>query len=262
MVDVGAFSQVVQKNPLILCLTNSVVQEFTANGLLCFGASPLMSCESSELEELLGITSALLINIGTLNKESKELACRALDFVPSHVPVVLDPVGSGASLWRTQTATEFLKSGKINVLRGNASEILSLCDVSITSKGVDSSVADATLAIDAAKSLSKTYNCIVCVSGATDLVIKGDEVLKNTTGHALMTQVTGMGCLSGAVIAAFVGAAGCLSESVLEATFVIGKCGNLSYQKSSYPGTFKTHFLDEVYKMRCEISQQKKVLCA
>ena len=262
MVDVSAFSQVVQKNPLILCLTNSVVQEFTANGLLCLGANPLMSAEPSELKELLNISSALLINIGTLNKESKELARKALDCVPHHVPIVLDPVGSGASLWRTRSATEFLKSGKINILRGNASEILSLCGASIASKGVDSSIASVTLAIDAAKSLSKTHNCIVCVSGATDLVVKGDEVLQNKTGHPLMTQVTGMGCLLGAVIAAFVGAAGCAPENVLEATFVMGECGNLAYQKSKNPGTFKAHFLDELYKKRCALLEQKKILCA
>ena len=201
----AAVEAVRQKSPLVHNITNFVVMQVTANALLAAGASPLMAHEPEELDDLLSIASALVLNIGTLDKawiasmrQAGELAGRR------RVPVVLDPVGAGASRLRTETALTLLNETRPAVVRGNASEIMALSPHltgdEATTKGVDSTRASHE-AETAARDLAARLHCVVSVSGEEDLITDGDSAWLVRGGSPLMTLVTGMGCSATAVTA-------------------------------------------------------------
>jgi hydroxyethylthiazole kinase len=238
-------SKLKQMNPLILNLTNYVSMEFVANGLLSLGASPIMSESEQEIEDLLNIASALVINIGTLNADFLARVKKACAHANQlNVPIILDPVGVGATAYRTQAASHILNSHKIALIRGNASEIMALSGETQKTKGVDS-LAESLDAETAAKTLSCQYQCVVTVSGATDLIVSGENITYVTEGSPMMPKVTGTGCLFSAVTAAF-----CAIEpnnhyeAARAAACYYGRCGALAAEKSMGPGTFKACFLD------------------
>ncbi|MDR1545900.1 MAG: hydroxyethylthiazole kinase [Deltaproteobacteria bacterium] len=197
-------------SPLVLCLTNTVTVNDCANALLAVGASPVMSEDPQDAESLARLASALVINIGTLNEASLAVMRRAAAAAAeAGVPIVLDPVGAGATPRRLAAALEFLPAAKI--VRGNASEILALCapsdEGSAGQKGVDSTAAatEETLARKIA-ALAESRGLVAAVTGPTDLVADGATVLKVAGGTPLLTKLTGAGCLLSALIGAYVGA--------------------------------------------------------
>ena len=192
-----------EKNPLVLNITNIVVSNYVANGLLSIGASPIMSNAIEEMDELATICQALVINIGTLTKDQIEAMIKAGKSAnKNNTPVVLDPVGIGATTFRQESVKTLLSEIKFDLIRGNAGEIAYLAQVNWSAKGVDAGSGDANLS-QIAKDVALKYNCIVSISGEIDYISDGIKVAKIENGTQLFPKITGSGCLLSAVCGAF-----------------------------------------------------------
>lgn len=236
------------KAPLVHSITNLVVMNLNANALLALGASPIMAHEPEELPDLLGIVSALVLNIGTLDKAwiaSMETA--AAEALRRRVPLVLDPVGAGASRLRTQTALDLIRKGHPSILRANASELMALAGAAGTPKGVDSS-ATTDEARDAARSLACQFSCVTVASGATDLITDGREEIRLDGGSPLMPRITGMGCTATAIVGAFAAVCAPL-EAAVAGMAVMKVAAELSAEKATGPGSQQVAFLDALYNL-------------
>lgn len=236
-------------SPVVHNITNYVAMNNTANALLAIGASPVMAHAEDEVEDMVGIAGALVINIGTLSdhwvRAMFRAACRAKN---RSIPVILDPVGAGATAYRTRTARELLREVSPGIIRGNASEIIALLDEGSKTKGVDST-AVSHAAVDAARQLSNNNGCVVCVSGETDYIVHGDDLTRIMNGHALMTRVTGMGCIASALCGAFAAVNGALAEAAAQAMAVMGIAGEIAAQDVPGPGSLQVRFLDALYRL-------------
>ncbi|MDP8051473.1 hydroxyethylthiazole kinase [Pasteurella atlantica] len=196
-------SKIRQQNPLIHNITNIVVANFSANGLLVLGASPIMSDSLEEMHELPALSNALVINMGTLSEpqiQAMILAGKTANSV--NVPVVFDPVGVGATSFRKNTAKRILDEVKCDLIRGNAGEIAYLAGVEWNAKGVDAGKGDADLS-EIAKIAAQKYHCIVAISGEIDYISNGKQVAKIENGTPMLPKITGSGCLLSAVCGAF-----------------------------------------------------------
>lgn len=235
-----------ETKPLILCLTNYVTMDLMANSLLALGAAPLM-CESiEEIEELLYISHALYINTGTLNPMFLERALFAATIANSmNKPTILDPVGAGASTLRTSAALQLLPL--VQLIRGNASEIISLSGAHGATKGVES-VHSVENAMKIGATLAYNLKKIIVISGPTDYLTQGNDHLNLAFGSHLMPLVTGMGCALTAVISAFVSNASNHFEAAVYATAYFGLCGQLAQQQSTVPGFFKQAFINNLFQ--------------
>jgi len=232
-----------EQSPLIHNITNLVVMQTNANMLLAIGASPIMAHAEDELAEILALANALVINIGTLDHHWLNSITVAQKIALSRgIPIIFDPVGAGASQFRTKTALKILENG-VSVLRGNASEILSLVSESKSIKGVDSTH-DSVESVDAAKTLSQRYECCVVVSGKTDVICYRDQIIFLRHGTPQLTQITGMGCSATAMIGAFasINSDLCIASSFAMAT--LGICAEIASNNSNGPGTFYIQLLD------------------
>mmetsp|Transcript_37990 Transcript_37990/g.32131 ORF Transcript_37990/g.32131 Transcript_37990/m.32131 type:complete len:185 (+) Transcript_37990:76-630(+) len=177
----------------------------TANALLAIGASPVMAHAIEEVEDIVTISSALVINMGTLSDKWVEAMILSIRKAKQlNKPIVFDPVGVGASKYRNIVAARIIAAGPPDVIRGNASEIMALANAAQTSKGVDST-ASSDSAIDIAVQLSHSLGSTIVVSGETDYIITGDKISKISNGCPMMTKVTGIGCTATAIIGACVG---------------------------------------------------------
>lgn len=235
-----------QKKPLILCLTNYVTMDFIANSLLALGAAPLMSESIDELEELVTISQAVYLNIGTLNALFNERILFAAQLANQlNKPVILDPVGAGASKFRTDTAMNLLPL--CQVIRGNASEVLSLYGVYGATKGVETSHSVDT-AKNSAKLLAQKTKSTLVISGKTDFVTDGIQEQNLPFGSDLMPRITGMGCAMTAVLSAFVACDSNHFKAAAQATAYFGLCGEQAFQHAKAPGSFKQAFIDSLYQ--------------
>ncbi|OEH91305.1 hydroxyethylthiazole kinase [Bacillus solimangrovi] len=230
-------------NPLIHNLTNVVVTNFTANGLLAIGASPVMSTAIEEVEDLASISNGVLINIGTVTSREIEamlLAGKAAN--KKGIPVVLDPVGVGATPFRMKTVQKLLENVKFTAIRGNAAEIANIIGESWEIKGVDSQGdGDVRRLATAAANQLKT---MVVVTGEVDIISNGKLTYEVHNGHVWMTKVTGSGCLLGAVVSAFLAANENKLEASVAALVYYGVAAELAVKQATGPGSFQTAFLD------------------
>ena len=234
-----------QIKPLILCLSNTVTMDFVANCLLALGAAPIMSQSEDELEDLIAISHAVNLNIGTLDTAYSQRAHRAAVLAAQYAkPMVLDPVGVGASKIRKQLAHVLLPF--CDTVRGNASEILALSGLTHHSLGVESTDT-LNRAIIAAEKIKKDYDCTVVISGETDFILDRQQQMTLSYGCALMSQITGMGCALTAVIAAFRAIQTQSFDAATLATAYFGLCGSIAATKTDKPGSFRTHFIDALY---------------
>lgn len=235
--------------PLIHNITNYVAMEISANALLAIGASPLMSSEPEEMEEIVSLASALVINLGCLEKkqiEAMEIAASAA--MKQGKPWVLDPVGAGASRLRTDTALHLLSRIRPSVVRGNASEIMALAGVSSRPHGVDS--ADESLeALEHAKVIAEKYGTIVSVSGPTDYITDGESVVSIKNGSPLMPSVTAMGCTASALTAAFLAVDKNALSAASCAMALMGVAGEKAASESDGPGSLRVKFIDTLYNL-------------
>jgi hydroxyethylthiazole kinase len=238
--------QIKTSKPLILNITNVVTMDFMANSLLAIGAAPLMSVMDAELEELITIADAVTINIGTLDDAFIKRAHLAATLTKKlHKPLILDPVGSGATSIRTQTARNLLPFASI--VKGNASEIMSLLSDDSKTKGVEATHATIDAKVSA-KHIALSHQCTVVVSGKQDLITDGKRCQTIPFGSALMPHVTGMGCTLTSVIAAFHAINPSAFESSYIATTYYGLCGQYAETQNPWPGSFKAAFIDALYE--------------
>ena len=254
----------VRKNvPLVHNITNYVTVNDVANILLACGGSPIMSDEPEDVEDITSICGGLNINIGTLHKSSIEGMMRAGKRANElgH-PVLLDPVGAGASKLRTETALNIMKEIRLTVIRGNISEIKTLVQGSGTTKGVDADVADAVTedtlddAITFVKEFAKESGCIIAVTGAIDLVSDGDRCYVIRNGRPEMGKITGTGCqLSGMMTAYVTANPERPLEAAAAAVCIMGLAGELGWsrmQDGDGNSTYRNRIIDAVYNMTGE----------
>ncbi|MFO8032807.1 MAG: hydroxyethylthiazole kinase [Desulfohalobiaceae bacterium] len=237
------------KVPLVLNLTNLVAVNFTANALLALGASPLMSSSKQELQELLAISQALLLNIGTPHQEQLQaMQLAGQEAARLGLPVVLDPVGAGASRMRTDAALGFLRSGWVGILRANPSEVLQLAGQARESKGVDS-LHSGQQALQAGRELGHKFGCVVCISGARDYVLAPGKEYILGNGDPLMGKVTAMGCAASSLAAAFAGVQGDLALAAAAGMAATGVSGELAAAGARGPGSLQQNFLDQLFHL-------------
>jgi hydroxyethylthiazole kinase len=240
-----------ERAPLVHHITNHVVMNFTANVTLALGAQPVMAHAREELDEMQAFAASLVLNIGTLDREwieSMRVAGQAA--TRRATPIVLDPVGAGATKLRTETARQLLAELSVSVLRGNAGEVLAVAGDAGKVRGVDST-ADSMDAVRVAQALAAERKTVVAVTGIVDLVTDGTTTYEVENGHALMSRVTGTGCAATTAIAAFLGAAKpedrCFAAAAALAVF--GRAGEMAAERAAGPGTFVPAFLDALYRI-------------
>ena len=242
--------QAIRKNaPLVHNITNFVVMNNTANALLALGASPVMAHAENEVADMCGIAGALVINIGTLSDPWIAAMIKAAQAAEDKgIPLVLDPVGAGATPYRTRTAKSLMQRFKPGIIRGNGSEILALEDQKAVTKGVDSA-SGADLALDTSVSLSREHGSVVCITGETDYIIQQDNVAAIRNGHAMMPRVTGLGCTASALCGAFAAVNPDRFQAAAHAMAIMGIAGEMAGADASGPGSFQVRFLDALYRI-------------
>lgn len=250
--------QKVRENaPLVHNITNYVVMNSTANALLSMGASPVMAHALEEVEEMASIAKAVVLNIGTLSEKWIEAMFKAGKKAKEKgIPVLLDPVGAGATTLRTETAKKLIDDVQPDIVRGNASEILALLKADAKTKGVDSSVPSED-AVEIAKELASTKKCVVSISGKTDYITDGKQVIAISNGDAMMSKITGMGCTATALTGAFAGVNRNFMEAAASAMVIMGVAGEMARINANAPGTFQVKFLDALYQISDEDIKSK-----
>jgi len=245
--DVAAIRE---KSPLIHNITNYVVMNNTANALLALGASPVMAHALPEVEQMVGYAGALVLNIGTLSDSwITAMVTAARKAKELNTPIVLDPVGSGATEYRTKTALSLAEDFHPAIIRGNGSEIMSLCREDVITKGVDSANAS-DAALDTARTLNRQLGSVVCITGATDYIVGGQEIHAVANGHAMMTRVTGLGCTASSLCGAFAAVNANYDQAAAHAMAVMGIAGEMAARLASGPGSLQMAFIDSLYLMK------------
>lgn len=221
-----------ERSPLVHCITNLVVINFNANTLLASGASPVMAHAHEEVADMTGIAQALVLNIGTLDPywiESMRLALLAAK--KRGIPVVLDPVGAGATRYRNESIELLLNTMCPTVVRGNGSEIMSVAGSAVQTRGVDSS-AGAGDALGAAQALAQRTQGVVCISGEIDHVLDAQRRwARLSNGHAWMTKITGVGCSATALVGAFCAVQPDAWRATVAAMALLGVVGEVAAEK-------------------------------
>lgn len=237
------------RRPLVHNITNYVAMNFSANVLLALGASPLMSSEPDEMEEIVTGASSLVVNIGCLDKEQMKAALSAVTTAGRcGVPWILDPAGVGVSRMRKDFVGKLVSSCIPAAIRGNASEILTLCGVGCAASGVDSAIPGSD-AVEGAKFLAADLGTVVAVSGEVDYVTDGEKVQQITGGSPLMTCVTAMGCACTAVAGAVLAVEEDAFAAVCSAMKIMSLAGSTAGERFSAPGSFAAGFIDALFEI-------------
>jgi hydroxyethylthiazole kinase len=236
-----------EKKPLIHNITNYVVMNYTANALLAMGASPVMAHAKNEVEDMVSFAGALVLNIGTLTDDWVASMIKAGKKASAMgTPIILDPVGSGATPLRTNAAKQIIDESKISVIRGNASEILSLRHADSKTKGVDA-IHAVDEAAETAKILAEELHTTLAITGPVDLITDGKRIVRVSNGHPLMAYVTGTGCTATVTIGAFLAVDSDPVRATATALAFFGLAGEVAGQKASAPGSFMIQMLDALY---------------
>jgi hydroxyethylthiazole kinase len=236
-----------ERKPLVHQITNYVVMNETANATLALGALPVMAHAPQEVEEMASAAAALVLNIGTLSEhwiEAMILAGKA-----AGGPIVLDPVGAGATRYRTDTAKRLLDELDIAVVRGNAAEIATLAGREAEIRGVEAIGGNDDPA-ELARAAANVLGTVAAVTGPTDHVSDGERVIAVSNGHALMATVSGTGCMATAVTGAFLAAKpNAPLEAAAEALVAFGVAGEDAARDAKGPGTFHAALYDALYDL-------------
>jgi hydroxyethylthiazole kinase len=242
-----------RRRPLVHQITNYVVMNETANATLALGALPVMAHAPEEVEEMVGLAGALVLNIGTLSPhwvEAMLLAGKAAN--ERDVPVVLDPVGAGATRYRTDAAKRILDEVKVSVLRGNQGEVATLVGVKAEVRGVESMEVDGEAA-GLARAAARNLSLVASVTGPVDHVSDGSTVLAVANGHELLAAVTGTGCMSSAITGCFLAAkADAPLEASAEALAAFGVAAEDAAGGAKGPGSFHVGLYDALAALRPE----------
>ena len=265
--EVGKWLDAVRaQRPLVHNITNLVVTNLAANGLLAVGASPVMAYAHEEVADMARIAQALALNMGTLNPgvvESMRIAGKAAN--NAGVPVVFDPVGVGATPYRNQVAAQIAEELNLTVLRGNAGEMSVFLGLNAKVKGVDSVTSSDSLPL-AMKEYAQRMGTVLIATGPVDYVTDGEHVWKLSNGHPLLATITGSGCLLTALIGAFVGVADKNSETTTYAEACIAAISsyNIAAERAAKqahgPGSFQVQLFDALYDVTAkEVERAIKV---
>ncbi len=231
------------RRPLVHQITNFVVMNETANATLALGALPVMAHAPEEVAEMVGVANALVLNIGTLSAswvDAMILAGTAAN--ERGVPVVLDPVGAGATAFRTATARRILDEVDVAVLRGNAGEIASLIDVAAEVRGVES-VGDLDAA-DLARRAARAFGLVASVTGPVDHVADATRLVRVANGHPLLATITGTGCTASALTGCFLAVAPTALDAAVDALVALGVAGEDAAPGARGPGSFQVNLID------------------
>ncbi len=246
---IADLKKVRENSPLVHNITNYVVMNTTANALLSLGASPVMAHAVDEMADMAGIASALVLNIGTLSNpwiEGMLLAGKTAS--KRQIPIVLDPVGAGATPFRTSTCLSLIKECRPTIIRGNASEVMALVDSGTTTKGVDSTETSKN-AIQSAKELALETGAVVSISGKEDYITDGKEVIVIKNHIPLMPRVTGMGCTASALTGALAAVNPNTLSAAAHAMALMAVAGEIASGRAQGPGSFQMHFLDALFAL-------------
>ncbi len=248
-------NEVKAKKLLVHHLTNYVTANDCANIVLALGGSPVMADDSGEVSEMVKIASSLVINIGTLNERTiPSMFTAGKKANEMGVPVLLDPVGAGATSLRTKTAERFLAEIKLAVLRGNMSEIKTLAGSAGTTRGVDSTD-DSSGGRDIAVSLAKKYHCTVAITGARDVITDGTRTALIDNGHKLLAHVTGTGCMASSLIGCFMGVTKDYYLASCAGIMAMGLAGEKAHQGlggNEGIGRFRMNLMDAIFQLSPE----------
>ena len=247
-----------EQRPLVHQITNYVVMNETANATLALGALPVMAHAGEEVEEMARIASSLVLNIGTLSSQWIESMLLAGGVATARgIPVVLDPVGAGATEFRTSTSRRILDLVHVTVLRGNAGEVASLIGADAEVRGVESIAAGIEPA-ELARTAARRLGVIASVTGPVDHVSDGERVLAVANGHALLATVTGTGCMSSALTGCFLAAKpGKPLEAAAEALATFGVAAEDAAEGAGGPGTFHARLYDALYALEPELLDRR-----
>jgi len=238
-----------EQKPLVHHITNWVTIYDCANIVRAIGALPVMAHAKEEAADMSKIAGALVLNIGTLTTElieSMKLAGKAAN--EKGIPIVLDAVGVGATKLRDDKAMELLKELKIDIIKGNASEIAKLAGEQVQTKGVEATKVEANL-IEVAKKLAKEKKSTVIITGKEDIVTNGTDTYLCNNGHDMMGSIVGTGCMVASVIGAFAAVEKDYAKAAGAALVCFGIAGELASRRSSGPGSYKAAFYDEIYNL-------------
>jgi hydroxyethylthiazole kinase len=232
------------RKPLVHQITNYVVMNETANATLALGALPVMAHAREEVEEMAALAGALVLNIGTLSPHWVDAMIAAGRAANEHgVPVVLDPVGAGATRYRTDTACRILDEVAVTVLRGNAGEVATLVGVEAEVRGVESIAAGGDPG-ELARAAARQLGLVASVTGAVDHVSDGEAVAAIANGHELLASITGTGCMSSAVTGCFLAVAESPFDGAVEALVAFGVAGEDAANVARGPGSFHVALYD------------------
>lgn len=249
-------SAVKEKSPLIHHITNYVTVNDCANIVLAIGGSPVMADDLEEVAAMVGFASALVLNIGTLNSRTIESMLVAGSRAKIlGVPVILDPVGVGATKLRTNTVERLIRELKPEVIRGNMSEIMVLAGQNVAIKGVDS-IADEQGSSIIAKRFASELSCVIAITGKTDVVSDGRQVCLLDNGHRILADVTGTGCMTTSLVGTFCGVTKDYFTAAIAGIISMGLAGEIAQASLHHGegiGTFRVRLLDSIYNLTPEI---------
>ncbi len=239
-----------QNRPLVHSITNLVVMNETANAILCLGALPIMAHAKEEVEEMVGIAGALVLNIGTLEPDwvdAMEMASRRAN--ERGIPVILDPVGAGATRLRTDSSRRLLDNVRISIVRGNAGEVATLAGISAEVRGVESISASGTAEAIAREFAART-GVTAAITGAVDVVCDGKRTAKVSNGDPMLAKVVGTGCISTTMVASFAAVNPDPFAAAVGGLTTFGIAGELAAQAApNKPGTFHAELYNALYKL-------------
>ena len=240
------------QKPLVHHLTNWVTIYDCANITRAFGALPVMAHAVEESGDMAKISSALVLNIGTLTPtfiESMKVAAKSAN--DKGIPVVLDAVGVGATKLRDDKAFELLNEVRISIVKGNASEVARIAGLDAQTKGVEATEVDADL-VDLTKNLAQERGVTVVITGKEDTISDGEHTFMVKNGHAMMGSIVGTGCMAASVIGCFAAVEGDYAKAAAAALACFGIAGEIAAEVAKGPGTFKEQFYDAVYNLNEE----------
>lgn len=255
-----------ERAPLVHHITNYVTVNDCANITLSIGASPVMADDINEVEAMTSIASSLVINIGTLNSRTVECMIKAGKKANEvGIPVILDPVGAGATPYRTKVAKTIMDNIELAVIRGNLSEIKTLYGINTKTKGVDS-LYDTSIKDELekgkllAKDFSKRVGSIIAITGAVDIVTDGKMIYTVENGHKIMSKITGTGCMCSSLIGSYLGTNEDNLLAALSGVVSMGISGELAYEslkEGEGTGTFKVRLMDNIYNLSKEVIEKR-----
>lgn len=255
-----------ENSPLVHHITNYVTVNDCANITLSIGASPVMADDINEVEDMTSIASSLVINIGTLNSRTVECMIKAGKKANEiGIPVILDPVGAGATQYRTDVAKMIMENVNLSVIRGNLSEIKTLYGLNSKTKGVDtyedtSSKDELEKAKALAKDFANKIGSIIAITGVVDIVTDGKAIYTVGNGHEIMSKITGTGCMCSSLIGSYLGVHEDNLLAALSGIVSMGISGELAYEDlkdGQGTGTFKVNLMDNIYNLSRDVIEKR-----